>query len=82
MPGGCSAEVQPFSRYAYPALFKAAVLQLNGTSDQEANWAQARDLIRQAAGQGAQLVATPENTNVLGPHEEKVRLARGRDRGG
>ena len=55
--------------------YSAAVLQLNSTSDAEANWRAARRLIEQAAAAGANLVATPENTNFLGPHEEKVRRA-------
>jgi len=56
-------------------MFLAAVVQLNCTSDAEANWSCAESLIRRAAATGAQLVATPENTNYLGPHGEKVRLA-------
>jgi len=53
----------------------AAVVQLTSTSDVEANWQSASSLIRQAAARGAALVATPENTNYLGPHDEKVRRA-------
>ncbi|MDX1501108.1 MAG: carbon-nitrogen hydrolase family protein [Thermoanaerobaculia bacterium] len=53
----------------------AAVVQLNSTSDAEANWESARGLVERAAGYGAVFVATPENTNYLGPHEEKVRRA-------
>jgi predicted amidohydrolase len=56
-------------------MFLAGVVQLNCTADQEANWAGAEALVRRAAGYGARLVATPENTNYLGPHGEKVRLA-------
>ncbi len=56
-------------------MFLAAVVQLNSTSDRDANWQCARGLIERAAGYGAKLVATPENTNFLGPHEDKVRLA-------
>ena len=56
-------------------MFLAAVVQLNCTSDETANWESARSLIERAAGYGARLVATPENTNYLGPHEEKVRRA-------
>lgn len=52
-----------------------AVVQLNCTSDQEKNWSASRALIRKAAGYGARLVATPENSNFLGLHEDKVRLA-------
>ena len=56
-------------------MFLAAVLQLNCTSNEAANWESARSLVERAAGYGAKLVATPENTNYLGPHEEKVRRA-------
>jgi predicted amidohydrolase len=56
-------------------MFLTAVIQMTSTSDREANWAQASDLIRRAASYGARLVATPENTNYLGPPAEKVRLA-------
>jgi len=55
--------------------FVAAAVQLTSTSDEAANWESARRLIEHAAAQGARLVATPENTNFLGPHEEKVRRA-------
>jgi predicted amidohydrolase len=55
--------------------FLAAAIQLRSTSDAEANWRSARELIERAAGYGARLIATPENTNFLGPHEEKVRRA-------
>ncbi len=55
--------------------FVAAVVQLTSTSDEEANWESARRLVERAAAHGARLVATPENTNYLGPHEEKVRRA-------
>jgi predicted amidohydrolase len=56
-------------------MFLAAVVQLNCTSDEKANWESARGLIERAAGHGARFVSTPENTNYLGPHEEKVRRA-------
>ena len=55
--------------------FLAAVVQLNSTSDEAANLETAEALIRRAAGYGARFIATPENTNFLGPHEEKVRRA-------
>ncbi len=55
--------------------FLAAVVQLNSTSDLERNWEQARQLIERAASAGAKLVITPENTNYLGPHQQKVTLA-------
>jgi predicted amidohydrolase len=53
----------------------AAAVQLTSTADEAANWESARQLIELAAGRGARLVATPENTNYLGPHDEKVRRA-------
>ncbi|HEY4594335.1 MAG TPA: carbon-nitrogen hydrolase family protein [Thermoanaerobaculia bacterium] len=56
-------------------MFLAAAVQLTSTSEAEANWESARALIERAAAHGARFVATPENTNYLGPHEEKVRRA-------
>lgn len=59
--------------------FLAAVAQLTSTSDSRANWESARELVERAAGHGARFVATPENTNFLGPHEEKVSRAEALD---
>jgi len=59
--------------------FLAAVIQLNSTSDEEANLEQAIALVRRAATDGATFIATPENTNYLGPHDEKVRRAQSLD---
>jgi predicted amidohydrolase len=56
-------------------MLNVAALQLSCTSDEEANWQSASALIERAAGLGARFVATPENTNYLGPHAEKVRRA-------
>ena len=56
-------------------MFTAAVVQLTSTSDQRSNMDTAVALIEQAAAAGAVLIATPENTNYLGPHDEKVRRA-------
>jgi predicted amidohydrolase len=53
----------------------AAVCQMRSTSDGATNLRQAEELVRAAAARGAAFVATPENTNYLGPHSEKVRLA-------
>ncbi len=53
----------------------AAVCQMRSTSDGAGNLRQAEELVRAAAARGATFVATPENTNYLGPHGEKVRLA-------
>ena len=55
--------------------YLAAVVQMSSTDDPEANWGAARELVERAAGYGARLVATPENTNYLGPQAEKVRRA-------
>jgi predicted amidohydrolase len=54
-------------------MFLGAVVQLSCTADVDANWESAQALIRRAAGYGARLVATPENTNFLGLPEEKIR---------
>jgi predicted amidohydrolase len=48
---------------------------MRSTSDRAGNLAQAERLIREAANRGATFVATPENTDFLGPHADKVRLA-------
>jgi predicted amidohydrolase len=56
-------------------MFLACAVQLTSTSDEAANWEQARSLIARAANAGAALVATPENTNYLGPHGSKVAKA-------
>ena len=56
-------------------MFLAAVVQMTSTAVAEANWEQARALVERAAGYGARLVATPENTNFLGPPSDKVRTA-------
>jgi predicted amidohydrolase len=55
------------------------VIQLNSISDEEANLEQAEALVRRAATYGATFIATPENTNFLGPHDEKVRRAQALD---
>ncbi len=55
--------------------FLAAVVQMSSADDGEANWRAACELVERAAGYGARLVATPENTNYLGPQDEKLRSA-------
>jgi len=52
-----------------------ACVQLNGSSDIERNLATTERLVRRAAACGATLVATPEATTYLGPHDKKVELA-------
>ena len=64
-----------------PDRFLTAVVQLQSTSDEKGNLALCSELIDRAASFGASLVATPENTNYLGPHEEKVRRAESLDGG-
>lgn len=56
-------------------MFLAAAVQLTCTSDEPANLATASALIGLAAATGASLVVTPENTNFLGPHPDKVARA-------
>ncbi|RME26235.1 MAG: carbon-nitrogen hydrolase family protein [Deltaproteobacteria bacterium] len=52
-----------------------ACVQLNGSSDLERNLRTTEELVRRAAAAGAVLVATPEATTWLGPHDRKVELA-------
>ena len=54
---------------------RAAVVQLSCGSDVEHNLGRAFEWVRAAAADGATLVATPENTTYLGPHDRKVGLA-------
>ena len=55
--------------------FLVAAIQLQSTSNEVQNLETAATLIQRAASYGAKLAATPENTNFLGPHEDKVRGA-------
>ncbi|MBW8709052.1 MAG: carbon-nitrogen hydrolase family protein, partial [Alphaproteobacteria bacterium] len=48
-----------------PVAFKAACIQLRSSGDVADNLRQASALIREAAGRGAQFIATPENTNIM-----------------
>jgi predicted amidohydrolase len=56
-------------------MYLASVVQMTCTSEEDANLEQASSLIARAAARGAELVATPENTNFLGPHAQKVARA-------
>lgn len=47
--------------------FRAACVQLRSSDDVEENIRTASELIREAAGTGAQFVATPENTTLMAP---------------
>jgi deaminated glutathione amidase len=53
-------------------MFIASAIQLTSTSREDDNLASAAALIGRAANAGAALVVTPENTNFLGPHADKV----------
>jgi predicted amidohydrolase len=48
---------------------RAAAVQLNSTADKAANIEQAERLVREAAADGAELVALPEKWNLLGDSE-------------
>jgi len=52
-----------------------ACVQLNASSDVEKNLRSTEALVERAARAGAELVATPEATTFLGPHDRKVALA-------
>ena len=56
-------------------MYLAAAIQLNASSDVDATWKQTHDLVSRAARYGAALVCTPECTNYLGPHDQKVATA-------
>jgi predicted amidohydrolase len=56
-------------------MFLAACIQLRCNTDVERNLTQTETLVRRAARAGATLVATPENTSLLGPQFHKVDLA-------
>lgn len=58
-------------------MIRSALIQLRSGTDIARNVAAASALIRDAAGQGAQLVSTPEMTNILEPDRARLRsLAR------
>jgi predicted amidohydrolase len=59
--------------------FLVAAIQLQSSSNEAQNLDTAAVLIERAASYGAKLAATPENTNFLGPHEDKVRGAQSLD---
>jgi predicted amidohydrolase len=51
---------------------RAAAVQLNSTDDKARNMATADRLVRDAAGDGADLIVLPEKFNVLGEHDDYV----------
>jgi predicted amidohydrolase len=54
-------------------ILRAGLVQLRSGRDMARNLADTAELIRQAAGQGAALVATPEMTNILEPDRPRLR---------
>lgn len=54
---------------------RVACAQLRSTTDVARNLDAVARQVRRAAAEGAQLVATPENTTFLGPSAEKLRIA-------
>jgi len=54
-------------------VIRAALIQLRSGTDMARNVAEASALIREAAGQGASFVATPEMTNILEPDRPRLR---------
>lgn len=56
-------------------MYLAACVQLRCTADLERNLARCEKLVRRAAGYGASLVVTPENTPYLGPWADRAALA-------
>ena len=54
-------------------MIRAALIQLRSGRDMARNLAEASTLIREAAGQGAHFVLTPEMTNILEPDRPRLR---------
>ncbi len=63
---------------ADPKVFKAACVQLRSGDDVSQNIAVTQQLVREAAAQGAQFIATPENTTLMAP-DGGAKLARSFD---
>jgi len=53
--------------------FKSALVQLRAGRDMDANFAAATQLIREAAGLGANFITTPEMTNILEPDRAQLK---------
>jgi predicted amidohydrolase len=53
--------------------FRAALVQMRSGIDMARNLADASSLVRQAAGQGAQYVLTPEVTNIIEADKERTK---------
>ena len=55
--------------------FLAAAVQMTSTEDRARNLAEALALVDRAADRGAELVALPENVDMIGPHGPKIESA-------
>ena len=53
--------------------FRAALVQMRSGRDMARNLQDAAQLVREAAGQGARFVSTPEMTNILEPDRPRLR---------
>jgi deaminated glutathione amidase len=56
--------------------FRAALVQMRSGRDMARNYADAAELIREAAAKGAALISTPEMTNILEPDRSRLRSLR------
>jgi deaminated glutathione amidase len=56
-------------------IFKAALIQMRSGVDMARNFADASSMIREAVGQGAQYVLTPEMTNIFEADRERLKAA-------
>ena len=54
-------------------MIRAALVQMRAGRDMARNVKDASELIREAAGAGAQFVSTPEMTNILEPDRPRLR---------
>ena len=53
-------------------MLRVGLIQMRTPADQAAALAQAEPLVRQAAANGARLIATPEGTNILQRRREPL----------
>ena len=61
-------------RHDRSRFFKAACIQLRSSGDVAQNIRDTTALVREAAGQGARFIATPENTNIMA-QDNRAKLA-------
>lgn len=74
---GAASWTRCSTRSDQDAVIRSALIQLRSGTDVARNVAAASALIREAAGQGANFVSTPEMTNILEPDRPRLRaLAR------